>query len=68
MDPLGEGLGKGLEERHELSTHAWPGFNRLLAVALDDPKAQRLWEELSELCTRPQGGVRAFLLPLEGMM
>lgn len=61
-------LGRGARSEPKLGTHAWPGFNRMVAVALEDHEAQGLWERLKGLCMRPEGGIRAFLWPLEGMM
>lgn len=58
-------LGRGSRSEPKLGTHAWPSWNRALMVALEDPDAEGLWEALRPLCERPQGGVRAFMWPVE---
>ena len=61
-------FGRGDRSEPKLGTHAWPGWNRAMVIATEDKEARELWEALRKLCSRPEGGIRAFLWPLEGMM
>ena len=62
-------LGKGKTSGPHLSTHVWPKANNVLAIAIEDEKAKDLLADVEKLKQAVgREGIKAFLLPLEGLV
>jgi len=56
-------LGKGKRSDPRLDTSAWPGFNRLIMIALPEERWEEVKGKISKLTQRP--GIRGFIWDCE---
>jgi len=62
-------LGKGKTSGPHLLSHVWPKANNVLATAVEDETASVLLQGVEKLKqTVGREGIKAFLLPLEGLV
>lgn len=66
---IAEVRGAGVSGKH-MGTRAWPGTSSLVFSVVDDPKVDDLMEAIRALAARcsPDEGLRAFVLPVDGMV
>lgn len=61
-------LGKGQTSGPHLASHVWPKANNVMALAVEEPQAQLIMAGVRKLREDiGREGVKAFLLPLEGL-
>jgi hypothetical protein len=66
---LEKACGEGIETEPKLRSHTWPGENCVLFLALDDSEIPAITRVIRQLkMEHPRAGVKAFILPLEGVI
>ncbi len=61
-------LGRGEASGPHLATHVWPKANNVLAICVDDDRADDLMDRIRELREEVRHeGVKAFVLPVEAV-
>ena len=63
-----EVLGEATETEPHMGTQCWPGRNNFLAIAVEDKKVEHLISTVKEMKEKhPKAGVKAFIMPMEGI-
>ncbi|MGA1875657.1 MAG: PG0541 family transporter-associated protein [bacterium] len=62
-------LGRGEGSGPHLDTHIWPGYNSVMAMAVEEERLKELMEKIIFLKQRfSREGIKAFVLPIEHMV